>query len=155
MNSAMYPDIFDTNTTHYLWKRIESLTTQSVPLWGKMRVDQVLAHCCVSYEQALGLRHDGPNPVMKFILKAFFKKSMVNEVPYKQNLPTAPSFVIIDQRNFEDEKNKLKDLIQQVEKKGRNHFEGKSQLTLGVLSGKEWNNLLFKHIDHHLRQFGA
>jgi hypothetical protein len=38
---------------------------------------------------------------------------------------------------------------------GRNAFEGREQITLGALSSREWNNLLYKHIDHHLRQFGA
>ena len=120
-----------------------------------MKVDQMLAHCCVPYEQALGLRQDGPNFFMKWMLRLFFRKGMVNEVPYKQSLPTAPAFVIADRRNFEREQARLKAFIRQFAAPGRAHYEGKEQISLGKLSADEWNNLMFKHLDHHLRQFGV
>lgn len=149
------PDIFQPATTAGLHGRIDNLTPQTPALWGKMRVDQMLAHCCTPYEHALGLRHDGPPLAMKLLLKLFFKKSMVNEVPYKQNLPTSPSFVVADERVFETEKARLKGFIRQISELGPAYFEGKAQISLGHLSAREWNNLLYKHIDHHLRQFGV
>jgi len=103
----------------------------------------------------LDLRHDGPPWIMKLILRLFFKQSMINQVPYKPNLPTAPAFVVTDQRDFETERNRLIALLKQLAAKGRPHFEGKAQITLGRLSAVEWNNLMYKHLDHHLRQFGV
>lgn len=149
------PDIFLNETTRALHQRIDKLTPETQPLWGKMSVDQMLAHCCTPYEHALGERNDGPSAIMKILLRLFFKKSMINEVPYKQNLPTAPSFVIADHRNFELEKTRLKGYISKIESLGKDYFEGKEQISLGKLSADEWNNLLYKHIDHHLRQFGV
>ncbi|MEN9511440.1 MAG: hypothetical protein RLZZ370_1259 [Bacteroidota bacterium] len=120
-----------------------------------MNVSQMLAHCCIPFEQALNMRHDGPNLLMKLMLRLFFRKSMVNEVPYRQNLPTAPSFVIDDERSLEAERFRLKQLLETFSEQGKAHFEGKKQITLGRLKSGEWNNLMYKHLDHHLRQFGV
>lgn len=149
------PNIFQPETVETLFARLDRLNKDSERLWGKMNVSQMLAHCCIPFEQALGMRHDGPSAFMKFVLRGFFRKSMVNEVPYRQNLPTAPSFVIDDERNLETERSRLKALLEQFSKKGAGYFEGKKQITLGTLSAQEWNNLIYKHLDHHLRQFGA
>lgn len=149
------PNIFDPATTAELHKRIHQLTPMTQRRWGKMNVDQMLAHICVPYEQALGERNDGPNWFMKIMLRAFFKQSMVNEVPYRQNLPTAPAFMIVDRRDFEREKGRILSYIEKIEKLGPEYFDGKEQISLGKLSVTEWNNLLYKHIDHHLRQFGV
>jgi len=149
------PGFFEPGTLELFRLRLEALKPESQALWGKMSVAQMLAHCCIPFEQALGLRHDGPNWLMKFLLRNFFKRSMVNEIPYRQNLPTAPSFVIADERMFSDEKARLQSLIARFSARGTGHFEGKRQISLGPLSALEWSNLMYKHLDHHLRQFGV
>ena len=154
-NNTVLPNVFQAETISALHARIDNLSAGSAALWGKMNVSQMLAHCCIPFEQALGMRSDGPNLFMKLLLRAFFKKSMVNEVPYRQNLPTSPSFVIDDERNIEAERRRLKMLIGQFSELGSAAFEGKKQISLGSLSALEWNNLMYKHLDHHLRQFGV
>jgi hypothetical protein len=150
-----FPNLFTPLALVQLQARIDQLQPDSRPLWGKMNVSQMLAHCCIPFEQALHMQHDGPNMLMKIVLRLFFKKSMINEVPYRHNLPTAPSFIIDDERSFEAEQFRLKQLLQTFSSKGEAHFEGKKQITLGALSAKAWNNLMYKHLDHHLRQFGV
>jgi hypothetical protein len=80
---------------------------------------------------------------------------MVNEVPYKQNLPTAPSFIRTEQYDFEKEKEGLKGHIKTIQEMGPEKLAATPSLSLGMLSATEWNNLLYKHIDHHLQQFGV
>ncbi len=150
-----YPDIFSAETSAALHARIDKLTAETPALWGKMNVSQMLAHCSFPYLQAMG-RHNKTAPFfMKLVVKLMFKKSMTNTVPYKQGLPTSPSFVVVDEKEFETEKAQLKSLITEFQQLGRNHFEGKAQASLGKLNSVEWNNLMYKHIDHHLRQFGV
>jgi hypothetical protein len=84
-------NVFDPAVTAELIHRIEALTPESPSLWGKMSVDQMLAHCCVAYEMAFTDKHPKANPVLRFLLKNFVKKGVVNDVPYKKNLPTTPS----------------------------------------------------------------
>src|ERR1700761_610584 len=104
MKSIFNPaDVTELNT------RIDALTPETQPLWGKMSVSQMLAHCNVSYELVYTDKHPKPNGMMKFILKLFVKNQVVGPKPYKRNLPTAPSFLIVDQRDFDAEKTRLKD----------------------------------------------
>ncbi len=148
-------DLFDPQVTAELIFRINQLTPESPALWGKMSVDQMLAHCCVAYDMAFTNKYPKPNSVMRFLLKTFVKKGVVNEVPYKKNIPTAPAFVIADRKNFEEEKNRLISYLEQTLALGKSHFEGKESLSFGPMSAQEWNNLFYKHLDHHLNQFGV
>lgn len=148
-------DLFDPQVTAELISRINQLNPESPALWGKMSVDQMLAHCCVAYDMAFTNKYPKPNPVMRFLFKTFVKKGVVNEVPYKKNIPTAPAFVIVDRKNFEEEKSRLINNLEQTLALGKSHFEGKESLSFGPMSAQEWNNLFYKHLDHHLNQFGV
>ena len=148
-------NVFDPAVTAELIHRIEQLQPSSPALWGKMSVDQMLAHCCVAYEMAFTNKHPKANPVMRFLLKNFVKKGVVNEVPYKKNLPTAPAFRIKNEKNFGEEKARLISFVEQTLAAGEAGFEGKESPSFGPMTANEWNNLLYKHLDHHLGQFGV
>jgi hypothetical protein len=148
-------NVFDPAVTAELIHRIEQLQPTSPAIWGKMSVDQMLAHCNVAYEMAFTDKHPKANPVMRFLLKNFVKKGVVNEVPYKKNLPTAPAFRIKNAKNFGEEKARLIDFLNQTKALGTAHFEGKDSLSFGPMTATDWNNQFYKHLDHHLGQFGA
>lgn len=135
--------------------RINQLSADSKPLWGKMNAAQMFAHCCVAYEMVYTDKHKAPNGFMKFMLKAFVKKGVVGDAPYKRNLRTAPQFIIADERDFEAEKARLVDYIKKTQELGAEHFDGKENLSFGKMNSQEWNNLFAKHLDHHLSQFGV
>lgn len=148
-------NIFDPSTTSELIARIESLKPDSQPIWGKMSVDQMLAHCSVAYEMTYTDKHPKPNALMRFLLKTFVKSGVVNEKPYPKNARTAPVFIIADRRDFEKEKNQLIDYLKKTQELGAQHFEGKESPSFGPMTAQEWNNLFYKHLDHHLTQFGV
>ena len=104
-------NIFDQAVSDELTARIEALNPDSQPLWGKMSVDQMLAHCSVAYEMAYTDRHPKPNALMRFFLKTFVKSGVVNEKPYPKNARTAPVFIIADRRDFEKEKKQIDQLL--------------------------------------------
>ncbi|SHH57588.1 DUF1569 domain-containing protein [Flavobacterium defluvii] len=135
--------------------RINNLKADSQPLWGKMSVDKMLAHCNVTYEMVYDNIHSKPNIFIRLILKLLAKKAIVNETPYSRNINTAPQFIIAGNRNFEKEKNRLISYILKTQELGENEFQGKESLSLGKLNSKEWNNMFAKHLDHHLSQFGV
>lgn len=148
-------NIFDPTVTEELISRINQLRPESPALWGKMSVDQMLAHCCVAYEMAFTDKHPKPNALMRFLLKNFVKKGVVNEVPYPKNSQTAPAFIIKDRKNFEAEKGRLITYLRHTLSLGPDHFQGKESLSFGSMTTQEWNNLFYKHLDHHLTQFGV
>ena len=151
----MLPNIFTEKVSTELISRIEALKADSQAKWGKMSVAQMLAHSNVTYEMIYEDKHAAPNFFIKIILKLFVKSIVTNEVPYKQNSDTAPQFVIVEEKNFETEKNRLISYIQKTQALGENNFDNKESLSFGVLSKTQWNNMLYKHLNHHLAQFGV
>lgn len=135
--------------------RIEQLRQESKALWGKMSVDQMLAHCNVMYEMVYDTIHPKPNGFIRFVLKVFVKNKVVNETLYSRNIHTAPQFIIKGDRDFELEKKRLVSYILKTQELGENEFQGKKSLSFDKLTSKEWNNMFAKHLDHHLSQFNV
>jgi len=149
------PNIFKQETIDSLLSRIEKLTPQTQPLWGTMDVAKMLAHVNVTYDLNEG-RIESKTPfIMKLILKAFVKPVVVGEKSYPKNSRTAPVFLITSEKDFENEKAKLIANIKAVQAKGEAYFEGRESSSFGKLTSKEWNNLFYKHLDHHFSQFGV
>jgi Protein of unknown function (DUF1569) len=149
------PNVFSKVETEKIIQRINNLNANSQPQWGKMSVDQMLGHCNVTYEMAFEDIHAKPNFILKFILGTFVKNTVVNEVPYKKNSGTAPQFIIKGDRDFEKEKGRLIAYLNNAQQLGQTHFEGKESHSFGNLTASEWNNMFYKHLDHHLGQFGV
>jgi len=151
----MIKSVFDTADVANLKARINKLTPQTAALWGKMNVSQMLAHANVTYEMAYTDKHPKPNAFMRFILKTLVKNVVVGPKPYKRNTPTAKAFIIADDRDFEAEKARLLEYLDHTLQLGKDHFEGRESLSFGKLTADEWNVMFYKHLDHHLQQFGV
>jgi Protein of unknown function (DUF1569) len=150
------PIIYNKSVSIQLINRINQLSPGSLPKWGKMSVSQMLAHCNVSYEYIYEPGKYKPTAgFMKLIMKLFVKNAVVSEKPYKQNSPTGPDFKVSDDKNFEQEKERLIGFIEKTASLGSPYFEGKESHSFGKLTATEWSNMLFKHLDHHLSQFGV
>ena len=148
-------NIFTKEITDEVIARIEKLTTTSQPNWGKMSVGQMLAHCSVTYEMVYTDRHRKPNAFTRFILKMFVKNIVVSEKPYSRNGKTAPQFIMKEDKDFDKEKKRLIAYIIKTQELGESYFEGKESHSFGKLTSVEWNNSFYKHLDHHLNQFGV
>lgn len=150
-----WKNLFDEQESQKAIARINALTSETQPQWGKMNVAQMLAHCNVAYELVYTDKHPKPKGFQKFMIKLFAKNIVVGPKPYKKNSRTAPMFLITDQREFETEKKRLIEHLQKTQQLGPSHFEGKESHAFGALSENEWNTLFSKHLDHHLSQFGV
>ena len=149
-------NVFDAKDAQEYINRINNLTPETQRKWGKMSVDQVLAHLNVAYDLTFTPeKFPKPSFIAKFLLSRFVKPKITNEIPYKQSLPTSPVFIIADERNFEEEKAKLIGNIQRVQQLGREAFEGKENINFGKMRAQCWNNMFAKHLNHHLDQFGV
>lgn len=148
-------NIFDATDTQVVIGRINALTPGTQNLWGKMNVSQMMAHCNVAYELVYEDKHPKPKGFQKFMIKLFAKNIVVGPKPYKKNSRTSPIFIIGDQRDFELEKNRLIAHLEKTQQLGTIHFHNKESHAFGPLTEKEWNTLFYKHLDHHLQQFGV
>ncbi|NHN27919.1 DUF1569 domain-containing protein [Flavobacterium jejuense] len=146
-------NIFDPKDNQEIIKRIHNLTPESKPLWGKMSVDQMLSHCISPIAVALGIETLKISFPMR-MLGRMMKKSWLDAPEFKKNSPTAKEFIRKETYDFELTKNQL---IERIQKLG----EGFQVVQLevhpfwGKLNEADWNNLQWKHLDHHLRQFGV
>ncbi|WP_370478062.1 DUF1569 domain-containing protein [Tamlana flava] len=148
-------NIFDLKETNAIIGRINKLKLDTQPMWGKMSVDQMLAHCNVSYEMVFEDKHPKPNKFTKFLLKSFVKNTVVGDKPYKKNSRTAPQFLVTDTKNFVEEKTRLTDYLIKTQSLGADYFDGMESHSFGKLTKEEWSNMFYKHLDHHLNQFGV
>ena len=120
-----------------------------------MNATQVLAHLNVMFEFAYEEKHKKPNFFMAFILKNLVKGELTSEKPYKKNASTAPEFIIKDDRDFDVEKKRLIAYINKTLQLGEQQFDGRVSMIFGKMTVTEWNNLFYKHLDHHLTQIGV
>ncbi len=155
MKGVAFEDVFDPAVAERLVSRVEALTPSHQPQWGSMDVARMLAHCCVPYEMALEDIHRPMNPVIQTLFRLFVKPGVVNGKPYRRSTPTSPAFRIADERDFALERRRLTAYIRRVSELGEEYFEGRPSPSFGTLTADEWNRLLYKHLDHHLRQFGV
>lgn len=148
-------NVFQKEVTQELINRLNKLTPATQAEWGKMSVDQMIAHCNVAYDMTFTNKYPKPKGLKKFIIKVLAKNAVVSEKPYPKNARTAPEFIINDKRNFNQEKEKLTNYLNKVQVLGEAHFNGKESHSFGKLTSTEWNNMFYKHLDHHLTQFGV
>lgn len=146
--------IFNRESNQKLIDRINTLTPLTKPLWGKMDATKMLAHCSVGIKIATG----------ELLLKRAFigllfgrlaKKILLNDKPFGKNSPTAKEFIIPDGRNFEEEKIILLNYIKRFAEQGESVLRKDPHPFFGKLTTPEWDGLMYKHLDHHLRQFGV
>jgi hypothetical protein len=137
-----------------LVKRIQSLRADAKATWGKMDAAQMLAHCHTAMRVCTGdlkLKRS----LIGVLFGGLAKKSLTKPEPFKRNLPTAPEFVVRDRRDFTQEQRKLLELVQDIGRRGSSAFTREKHPFFGPMTDEEWDLLQWKHVDHHLRQFGA
>ncbi len=148
-------DIFDAAVVDEQVVRINNLSPETRPLWGKMTVDQMLAHVNVPYVMVYENTIPRPNWFMRQVLRLIVKNKVVGPAPYARNTPTAPVFKMTGTKDFASEKVKLIAYLRRVQRDGATVFGGKESASFGPLTVAEWNVMFYKHLDHHLTQFGV
>ncbi|MFI5139987.1 MAG: DUF1569 domain-containing protein [Sphingobacteriales bacterium] len=146
--------IFNLTDNAEFIERINSLSPSSQALWGKMNVGQMLAHSQTTLKLALG-EMKLKRAFIGRIFGKIAKKKILNDAAIEKHLPTFKEAKITDQRNFEEEKAKLLDLVKRFQKAGPDGLTKDPHPFFGALTPNEYDRLNTKHLDHHLRQFGV
>lgn len=148
-------NIFNADDVQHFIDRINQLSADTKPQWGKMNAGQMLAHCVVAYDMTFTDKYPRPNVVTRFFIKMFAKPIVVGPKPYAKNSRTAPQFIISNERDFAVEKKRLVDYLHKTLEVGADKFHRRESHAMGKLTSDEWNVLFSKHLDHHLTQFGV
>lgn len=144
-------DLFDPVIKQEITDRINQLSAESKQQWGKMNVSQMLHHCQLPIRAAYGAIKPKGNFVLRLI-GPLVKSVLYNGKPYKQGLPTDKSYVITDEKDFEKEKTALLVLLQKFNEPS---ITNQPHPVFGKLTKEQWSKATWKHLDHHLRQFGV
>ncbi|MBT8258567.1 MAG: DUF1569 domain-containing protein [Bacteroidia bacterium] len=145
-------NIFDTEVFNNIKSRIESLEVNTQAQWGKMSVDQMVHHCQGPLNIILEKETYGLKP--SWFARTFFKKSMYSDKLWRKNLPTLKEFRETRNYDFQDEKQKLISLLEELGT-DRERTEWQDHPTFGPMTKEQWGKMHYKHLDHHLRQFGV
>ena len=150
MNS---PSLFVQSDREAILARLARLRPDSARVWGKMDVQRMLAHSQQPLRVALGdlqLKRG----LVGLLFGGMAKRKLLADKPWDQGMPTAPEFKVAGSGDFGREREALCALVRR--------FEGGSAVLtraahpfFGVLTVEQWDMLQSRHLDHHLRQFGA
>lgn len=147
--------LFNQDTHKTIITRIENLDSNSQANWGKMNVGQMLKHCQLPLDVANGkLLLDSNIGFFKKLLFKAFKPLMYNDKPWKKNLDTPKQFRVTDTQEFETEKEKLKTIIDEFSAR-ENEKKFPPHPLFGKFTNEQWGKMQYKHLDHHLTQFGV
>jgi hypothetical protein len=148
-------NIFETAAAEEIKERMAQLRPDSERVWGKMSPAQALAHCSLGLEWATGSRI--PERMFLGRIVGRFVKPMVfrDDEPMRRNSPTAKTLVVRDERDLGTERERLRRLVDKFVSAGPAGCTTHPHSFFGRLTPEEWATLTYKHLDHHLRQFGV
>ena len=147
-------NLFEQEAIDEVIGRIDSLRPATQRQWGKMDVAQMLAHCSAALDMASG-RLYLPRVWFGWVLGPLVKPIYTNEKPFSRNNPTDKKLIIRDARDFAREQERLKNCVREFHQGGEEKCTRHPHPFFGALSPDEWSRGMYKHLDHHLRQFGA
>ncbi len=134
--------------------RIGQLTPKATPGWGSMTVAQMLAHCAEIQEVWNGKALLN-TPFLAKLFKGVIRRMVVSDKPVPKNSGTHPQFKQISDRDFEDERMRLLDALDRFTRIDEDQRRKLVHPLFGVMTDDERGWSMYKHLDHHLSQFGV
>jgi hypothetical protein len=148
-------NLFDATLVGEIKTRLDRLQPDSKPQWGKMNAAQAVAHCTAGLELALGDRLP-PRILLGRILGPLVKpKAFREDEPMRRNSPTVQGLVVNDERDLPAERDRLSRMIDRFAAGGPEACTMHPHSFFGRLTPEEWSMWMYKHLDHHLLQFGV
>lgn len=147
-------NLFEASVAQEIIYRIEQLQPESKAIWGKMTVAQMFAHCTGGLQMANG-EIQLPRRFLGRILGPFFKASYYNDLPFPKGINTDKALVIKEAKDFIIEQQNLILYVNKFQKGNVQHCTKAPHPFLGYFTAEQWAKGMYKHIDHHLRQFGV
>lgn len=147
--------VFDSTALNSLITRIEQLQPGTPPAWGKMTPYQMVRHCILSENMYLGYQQYDRSFIGRIFGKMALKSILKDEAPMKQNQPTHPTFVITDSGDLDPVRQTWIKLLKEYPAAGDAAFKGFTHPFFGTMTPSQIGQYVYKHTDHHLRQFGV
>ncbi|SDT63594.1 Protein of unknown function [Mucilaginibacter mallensis] len=145
--------VFDKATRDELINRIGTLNEGSTAQWGKMNIYQMLKHCNLAEEMYLGQKKYDRVFLGRIFGKIALKNLLKDEKPMSRNAPTSPAFIVRETSgDVTAERDKWIALTQEYANYSNPGFE---HWFFGKMTKEQIGQFVYKHTDHHLRQFNS
>jgi hypothetical protein len=147
-------NVFQPTAVDSLISRIDQLQPASQRQWGKMDVAQMMAHCSAAMDMASG-KLMVKRTLIGRVIGPRFRHLMTNDTTFKRSNPTAKELKIVDQRAFAKDQERPKHCVREFHEGGESRCTTHPHPFFGPMTPLEWSTGMYKHVDHHLKQFGA
>ena len=147
--------LFDPKGNQEILERIDQLTPIRLSEWGVMTVSQMMEHCQMPLKVVYGTLEIKVPWLMKLLVGKSSKKMFAGQKRLGKSLPTAKEFKITYEPDFETTKQGLKELVSRFSREGRDSIVVTDHPLFGNMTYEEIDYAQWKHLDHHLRQFGV
>jgi hypothetical protein len=151
-------DLFEPTLVKDIKQRIMRLNPESKRQWGTMTLAQTLAHCTSGVQMAMGIINPKRAPFPANIIGLLIKPVVLgDDKPIRRNAASSPVLFPADptQCDLERERAELIAAIDSFATKGAACCSQHPHPFFGPLKPQQWAILMYKHVDHHLRQFGV
>ncbi len=144
--------IFDEQIVEQLLARVDKLGDECTAKWGKMDVYQMVKHCNLSEAMFQGKKRYDRLLVGRLFGSLVLRGILKDDKPMKKNQPTHPTFKIKGSGDLAQEK--------EIWKKALKGYLNSTNLQFvhpffGNMTHQQIGYYVYKHTDHHLRQFGV
>lgn len=144
--------VWDADTRHELGARLGALTPEATARWGRMHARQMLAHLVDAARMALG---ELDVPARSRLLSwTPLKQFIIYCAPFPRNAPTAPELIARSAEDWAGDVARLERLLGTFASRDP-HGSWPRHAAFGSMTGRAWGVLIYRHTDHHLRQFGV
>ena len=147
-------DLYDRAAADEIVARIGRLQPASPRQWGKMDVAQMLAHCSNTMDMACG-KINARRSLVGWLIGSRFRHLLTSDKPMPRNSPTSKELRISDAREFAREQQRLVQSVRQFQQGGPAACTRHPHPFFGPITPAEWSSGMYKHLDHHLTQFGV
>ncbi len=145
--------ILDKETRDAIIDRIKTLNHQNTAQWGTMNIYQMLKHCNLAEELYLGNIKVKRMFLGRILGKWALNGLLKDEAPMRRSAPTSDVFKVAElSGDIEAEKNQW---IAHLEKYANFNMPYFTHWFFGKMTKEQIGQLVYKHADHHLRQFNS
>ena len=147
-------NLYSKTVNQLMIERIMKLSRDSKAIWGKMTASGMFFHCSQAIRQGLG-EIKLKRSIAGVLFGSIAKKQMLSEKPFKKGLPTDKSYIPSGTYDFEEQRSILIGKVKELAVREQESISKDEHPFFGKLSSGEWNTLTWKHLEHHLSQFGV
>lgn len=142
----------DHTTRNELIQRLQRLTPETERKWGRLDASRMLCHLGDTLAMSLG--DVSVEPMNRKAFHQFPLKHLILYVlPFPKGAPTARELLSTSPEDFDTDRRRVVELVNRLA--AAPNARGPEHPFFGPLTNEEWNALQWKHINHHLKQFGC